>query len=151
MNEVQGGKEDIYRRKKLSDLESELINLIQSNFKLKEELLSNKALLNEQTEQRSRMEYELQKMSLRLDELKSKVVGLNCLSSKAYSESQLMQGFKYVFDKLESFSTMNQNAIEKGVILNNSEPLWSSPVSQQRGNSFMNCIQSRPHCLPLKI
>ncbi|XP_017795925.1 PREDICTED: uncharacterized protein LOC108577299 [Habropoda laboriosa] len=139
--------EDSYRRKKLCDLESQLLNLIESNCKLKEELRGNETLLNEEAEQRTRMEDDLQKASLRLNDLRSKVIMLNCLSTKACGESRLLKGLKYVFDKLESFSISKQNGLEENDILDNAEPLWSSPLAHQRGDCFASCT----HCPTLKI
>ncbi|XP_033302222.1 protein Cep78 homolog, partial [Bombus bifarius] len=139
--EIEVPKEDQSRRKKLGDLESQLWSLVESNFKLKEELSSNKALLDTEAQQRSKMEDELQKVSLRLNDLKSKVVMLDCVSSNACKESRLLKGLKYIFDKLESFSTARQKDINEEVLLNPVEPLWSSPLTQQMENSFANCLQ----------
>lgn len=139
--EIEVPKEDQSRRKKLGDLESQLWSLVESNFKLKEELSSNKALLDTEAQQRSKMEDELQKVSLRLNDLKSKVVMLDCVSSNACNESRLLKGLKYIFDKLESFSTARQKDINEEVLLNPVEPLWSLPLTQQMENSFANCLQ----------
>lgn len=139
-------KEDYYRRKKINDLELQLLNLIESNSKLKEELSSNKALLNSEVQQRSKIENELQRISFRLNDLKSKVFMLNCISSKACNESQLLTGFKYIFEKLESFSMLKQNvSVNEEIDLETVEPLWSSPLAEQMENCVLNCSQWKPY------
>ncbi|CAD1477829.1 unnamed protein product [Heterotrigona itama] len=138
--EIEVSKEDQSRMKKLGNLESQLSSLVESNFKLKEELSSNKALLDAEARQRSRMEDELQKVSLRLNDLKSKVVMLNCVSSTACNESHLLKGLRYIFEKLESsFSIAAQK--DEEAVLNNAEPLWSSPLAHQMEDNFVNCLQ----------
>lgn len=141
-------KEDYYRRKKINDLELQLLNLIESNSKLKEELSSNKELLNSEVEQRSKIENELQRISFRLNDLKSKVFMLNCISSKACNESQLLTGFKYIFEKLESFSMLKQN---EQIDLETVEPLWSSPLAEQMENCVLNCSQRKPYFISQNI
>lgn len=136
---IEVSKEDQSRRKKVGNLESQLLSLVESNFKLKKELSSNKALLDAEARQRSRMEDELQKVSLRLNDLKSKVVMLDCVSSTACGESHLLKGLKYIFEKLESFSIAVQK--EEEAVLNNAEPLWSSPLAHQMEGNFVNCLQ----------
>lgn len=140
--------------RKLCDLESQLLKLIESNLRLKGELSSNKALLDSEAQQRTKMEDELQKVSLRLNDLKGKVVMLNSVSTKAYNESQLMKALKCIFEKLESLSTTakQENQKETDIVLNIVEPLWSAPVAQQNGYGDMsNCLQRRPYCPPLKM
>lgn len=146
-------EENCSRRKKLCDLESQLLFLIDSNLKLKEELSSNKTLLNAEAQQRSKMEDELQNVSDRLNDLRSKVVALNSVSSKACSDVHLLKGLEYIYEKLESFSTAKQddtNDVDEDEVLNIVEPLWSSPVAYQRKN-FTHCLPRRPYCPPLKI
>ncbi|KAK1131427.1 hypothetical protein K0M31_017712 [Melipona bicolor] len=139
--EIEVSRDDQNRRKKLGNLESQLLSLVESNFKLKEELSSNKALLDAEARQRTRMEDELQKVSLRLNDLKSKVVMLDCVSSTACNESHLLKGLKYIFEKLESFSSAAQK--EEEAVLNSAEPLWSSPSAHQAEDNFVNCLQRR--------
>ncbi|CAK9804362.1 hypothetical protein ANTQUA_LOCUS4057 [Anthophora quadrimaculata] len=141
---------DTYRRKKLCDLETQLLNLIKSNSKLKDELTSNKALLNEEAQQRTKMEDDLQKASLRLDDLRSKVIMLNCLSSNACTESRLLKGLKYIFEKLESFTISKQDDVRQNVLMSNAEPLWSSPMAQG-GDCFINYSQRKPYFSTLQI
>ncbi|XP_076760697.1 uncharacterized protein LOC143429127 [Xylocopa sonorina] len=134
--EASATKDENYRRgKKLHELESQLMNLIESNLELKGELSSNKALLDAEAQQRSKMEDELQQVSVRLNDLRSKVVALNCLSSNAYNESQLLKGLKYIFEKLESHSSTRRDDVEKKIVSNAAEPLWSSPLAQHREDS----------------
>ncbi|XP_017759792.1 PREDICTED: uncharacterized protein LOC108550547, partial [Eufriesea mexicana] len=130
-------EEDYGRRKKLGDLELQMLNLIESNYKLKEELLNNKVLLNVEAQYRSRMEDELQKISLRLNDLRSKVVMMNCLSTKICNETQLSKELKYIFEKFESFSTIKEKNGVNEEVLNTAEPLWSSPIAEQ-GESNVN-------------
>lgn len=131
-------------------MELQLLNLIESNSKLKEELSSNKELLNSEVEQRSKIENELQRISFRLNDLKNKVFMLNCISSKACNESQLLTGFKYIFEKLESFSMLKQN-INEEIDLETVEPLWSSPLVEQMENCVLNCSQRKPYFISQNI
>lgn len=121
-----------------------MLNLTESNYKLKEELLNNKVLLNAEVQYRSRMEDELQKVSLRLNDLRSKVVMMNCLSTKICKETQLSKELKYIFDKFESSTTMKENGVNEEV-LSIAQPLWSSPIVEQRESSFVKCLQWKPH------
>ncbi|KAK9299100.1 hypothetical protein QLX08_007726 [Tetragonisca angustula] len=136
--EIEVSRDDQSRRKKLGNLESQLLSLVESNFKLKEQLSSNKALLDAEARQRSRMEDELQKVSLRLNDLKGKVVMLDCVSSTACNESHVLKGLKYIFEKLASFSIAAPKN-EEAVL--SAEPLWSSPLAHQTEDNFVNCLQ----------
>ncbi|KAF3424609.1 hypothetical protein E2986_00924 [Frieseomelitta varia] len=145
--EIKVFKDDQSRRKKLGNLESQLLSLVESNFKLKDQLSSNKALLDSETRQRSRMEDELQKVSLRLNDLKSKVVMLDCVSSTACNENHLLKGLKYIFEKLESFSIAAQKD-EEAVL--SAEPLWSSPLAHPTEDNFVNCFRTKQRSLILR-
>ncbi|XP_076620177.1 uncharacterized protein LOC143341259 isoform X2 [Colletes latitarsis] len=93
-------------RKNISELQSQLLDIIDSNSKLREELSSNNALLDTEVQERSKTEDELQNLSFRLNEVKSRVILVNCLRSKICDESQLLQkGFRHIFEKIESFSS----------------------------------------------
>ena len=104
------------RRDKLCDLESQLFSIIESNFKLKERLLSNKALLNVETQETLRMEDELQKLSFRLNDIRNKVVTLNRTCSKTSTEKQLMKGLRYALEKVQAFSTAAEVDEEEEII-----------------------------------
>ncbi|XP_076235770.1 uncharacterized protein LOC143180121 [Calliopsis andreniformis] len=105
-------KVDSFKKKSLRDLESELLNVINSNSKLKEELWSNKVSLDAEVQERSRTENELQKVWDQLNNLRSKVIMLNCLTSKVCSESQLLKGLRDVFEKFEAFASKSTSDVE---------------------------------------
>lgn len=92
------------RRDKLRDLESQLLSIIESNCKLKEKLLSNKALLSVEAQETLRMEDELQRISFRLNDIKNKVITLNNVSTRTFGENHLMKGLQCSFEKMQMLS-----------------------------------------------
>lgn len=138
----------IFDKKDLCDLELQLLDIINSNAKLREILSSNNTLLNAEVQERSRTEDELRKVSLELNDLKGKVLLVNSRSTKLSNENQLLQkGLRNVFGTLESFSTAKQLEIDRSkyeVDFTATEVL-SLPLLERK-NVVTRYLQRRPYC-----
>ena len=149
-NEMRGMKrEGAVKGRNLCDLESQLVDIISSNSKLKEELSSNKALLDAEVLERSRTEDEMQTVSLQLNDLRCRVIMHNCLRSKMCGESQLLDGLRNVYEKLEAFSVCNKvdvNDSEVDVALGDTEP--RSMLFTQQGGDIPASFLEESSCCP---
>lgn len=149
-NETRGvKKEGAVKRSNLCDLESQLVDIISSNSKLKEELSSNKALLDAEVQERSRTEDEMQTVSLQLNDLRCRVIMHNCLRSKMCGESQLLDGLRNVYEKLEAFSVCNKldvNGSEVDVALGDTAP--RSMLFAQQGGDIPASFLEESSCCP---
>lgn len=130
-------KERNFEGTNLFDMELQLLDIINSNGKLKEELSGNDVLLHTEVQERSRTENELKQASLRLNDIRSKVLVVDSLRSKIYDENQLLRkGLRYVFEKMESFSAAKQLEVDKtkSTTASNDAELLSSPLPRRNDN-----------------
>ncbi|XP_078044175.1 uncharacterized protein LOC144473813 [Augochlora pura] len=101
------------KKKDLRVLECQLLDIIDSNRKLMKELTDNKALVDAELQERSRTETEMQRVSLQLYDLRSRVIMVNCLRSQLSNEHQILQkSFQYIFEKLGGLSARERSEIE---------------------------------------
>ncbi|XP_053999468.1 centrosomal protein of 78 kDa-like [Hylaeus anthracinus] len=138
-----------FERKDPCDLELQLLDVINSNVELREILSSNNTLLNTEVQERSRTEDELQKVSLELNNLKSKVLFVNSLRTKLSNKNQLLQkGLRYVFGKMESFSTAKQPEIDRSKyeVDFTATEILPLPLVQRKNNVVTRYMQRRPYC-----
>ncbi|XP_076642173.1 uncharacterized protein LOC143352976 [Halictus rubicundus] len=102
------------KKKNLHALEGQLLDIIDSNRKLMKELMNNKALVDAELQERSRTETEMQRLSLQLYDLRSRVIMVNYLQAQLNDENQMLQkSFLYFFEKLASLSIQDGSEIEK--------------------------------------
>ncbi|XP_076276319.1 uncharacterized protein LOC143207110 [Lasioglossum baleicum] len=93
------------KKENLRGLECQLLDIIDSNRKLMKELMNNKALVDEELQERSRTETEMQRLSLQLYDLRSRVIMVNYMQAQLNDENQILQkSFRYFFEKLTSLS-----------------------------------------------
>lgn len=101
------------KKKDLRVLECQLLDIIDSNRKLMKKLTDNKALVDAELQERSRTETEMQRVSLQLYDLRSRVIMVNCLHSQLSDEHQILQkSIQYIFEKLGSLTTQEHSEIE---------------------------------------
>ncbi|KZC04298.1 Protein Cep78 like protein [Dufourea novaeangliae] len=138
------------KKKRLRELQRQMLDIISCNDKLKEELTSNKALLDAQVQERSRTENEMQRVSVQLNDLRSKVIMVNCLRSKLHNDNQVLQkDLRHFFEKFEKLLTMKQTEVEKLDGQDDSSEL-ESLLFRQKGYTVTNYLEKQSYYPPTR-